>query len=419
MSSLLSLRSSTFASWTYDTEGTLLFSYDLPLGSIESSTADTLRTSYGNPDGSVWMGIHTAAGSPVPQLKRVNPRDGTTYETITLAGLSAGTDTIAGGDTLQRNGAGDFLLVVNKGAANELHRYGADGADLQTYSIPAGTMAQIGLAIDGTTLYYRLVGASVLNRWNLTTDTALDPFGDLGSHWTGTFKVMPDNGVLAVMDSVTINAQRFTSNNALVASYTPSDAFAQSHGKDVMYDVSLGRVYVATASGSGSVAGTLAAYPLAGTTFASPTPIWSVRVPLFGGGNAVERAMMAPPLGAARAFPATTTAQQPILRARICPHLSRELLVQFYSKMQLDMQVGSPLSDGTLECRVGLAFSDDGGHTWSAIDWIDAGAQGEYVFRVMWQQLGSARDRVFAVYMSSAVPVAWLQALIDVTSGIS
>ncbi len=415
--SLLSIRGNLYAVWQYDQAGHAVATYDLPVGSVEGATADTLRTEAGSPDGSVWMGVHTAAASPVPMLKRINPLNGAVYQAITLAGLVAGTDTIASGNTLCLTIEGDFILTVNKTAANTVVRYGPDGTEKTVYSVP-DTVASIALASDGNTLYWREAGTGHLNRWDLAADAALLPFADLGASWSGRFSLLPDGGVLAAMTLTTINAQRFTANAALLASYTPSDAFAQSHGMAAVYDPSLDQVYVLAQSGSGSVAGVLMAFPGLGTTFAHPNPLWSVRVPLFGSvGSTVNQLVMTPPFGSPNDNAATSTTTEPILRMRQCPHLSRLQLMQFHQRFLLVYNPGA----GDEEVLFGIAWSDSGGQDGTFIPpvWISGGDQGQRNFRAYIDQLGSARDRVYQVRWNSQSPVALIGALLDVENGIS
>jgi hypothetical protein len=101
--------------------------------------------------------------------------------------------------------------------------------------------------------------------------------------------------------------------------------------------------------------------------------------------------------------------------SRTAPHLSTEQLWNFYSKFQLDLEVGQSTSSPLIY----LSRSDDGGHTWSTpISGTPADAT--YAGRLMWRRLGRSRDRVFRITGAapSAGPrVAIVQALLDVTQG--
>jgi hypothetical protein len=72
------------------------------------------------------------------------------------------------------------------------------------------------------------------------------------------------------------------------------------------------------------------------------------------------------------------------------------------------------LSERGFGGAVMLRFSDDNGATWSAWRTDSAGAVGEYRERVRFNRLGSARDRVFQVRMTDAVPFNPVAANVEV-----
>lgn len=55
--------------------------------------------------------------------------------------------------------------------------------------------------------------------------------------------------------------------------------------------------------------------------------------------------------------------------------------------------------------QVMLRISNDGGKTWVAEVWRDAGKVGEYLRRVRWNRLGAARRRVFEIAVTD--PIQW------------
>ena len=61
-----------------------------------------------------------------------------------------------------------------------------------------------------------------------------------------------------------------------------------------------------------------------------------------------------------------------------------------------------------------LRWSDDGGYTWSNEYWADVGPRGQYNQRAIWRRLGRSRNRVWEVAMTDPVPMAWIEALLDV-----
>lgn len=105
----------------------------------------------------------------------------------------------------------------------------------------------------------------------------------------------------------------------------------------------------------------------------------------------------------------------PIRRSRQAPHLSDEELNHFFHRLQLDMETGSGVADPEMQ----LEWSDDGGHTWSLPIVVTAGALGAYSKRVIWRRLGKSRDRVFRITSTAAIPHTWIDAVIDVTKGMS
>ena len=95
-----------------------------------------------------------------------------------------------------------------------------------------------------------------------------------------------------------------------------------------------------------------------------------------------------------------------IQRERITPHFHQEKRMITHARLELDMEVGMGLIAGQgSDPQVMLQYSDDGGRTWSAELWESAGKLGDFSRRVMWNKLGSARDRVYKIRMSD--PVFW------------
>lgn len=64
---------------------------------------------------------------------------------------------------------------------------------------------------------------------------------------------------------------------------------------------------------------------------------------------------------------------------------------------------------------ISLRWSDDGGHTWSNSYDRSFGAAGEYKTRVIWRRLGRARDRIFEISVSDAVPARITDAYCEFT----
>lgn len=115
---------------------------------------------------------------------------------------------------------------------------------------------------------------------------------------------------------------------------------------------------------------------------------------------------------------------KPIRRFRRAPHVSSEQERIFHARLQLDMEVGDgpipPLTDGAGNPRdpqIMLRWSDDGGFTWSNEHWIGAGQAGQFKTRAVWNRLGYARDRVYEVMVTDAIPWRIVDAYLKATPG--
>lgn len=74
-----------------------------------------------------------------------------------------------------------------------------------------------------------------------------------------------------------------------------------------------------------------------------------------------------------------------------------------------DPLVVTELSATTMDPRVMLRWSDDGGHTWSNEHWRSMGRIGQYGYRTIWRRLGMTmklRDRVYEVSGTDPVKIA-------------
>lgn len=110
----------------------------------------------------------------------------------------------------------------------------------------------------------------------------------------------------------------------------------------------------------------------------------------------------------------------PLVRMRRAPHLSADGKRLFFSKFQMMARVGSGLDGAPVvgtDPQVELRYSDDFGHTWSTAKTKSLGKLGNYAARVIWRQLGQARNRVFEVRVSDPVEVTILSADMDLAAG--
>jgi hypothetical protein len=111
----------------------------------------------------------------------------------------------------------------------------------------------------------------------------------------------------------------------------------------------------------------------------------------------------------------------PMPKIRRSPHVSSDMVRQFFSQFELDFEAGVGL-DGTTQGtnpQVILRWSDDGGHSWSNEHWGSLGKIGQTRWRAQWQRLGSARSRVFEISVSDPVKVVILGAELNYSAGVS
>lgn len=84
------------------------------------------------------------------------------------------------------------------------------------------------------------------------------------------------------------------------------------------------------------------------------------------------------------------------------------------NRLQLDMEIGIGLNDGQGENpQIMLQVSKNGGKTYGSELWRNLGKQGEYITRVVWRQLGLARQMNFKIKISDPIRRALLGGYID------
>lgn len=100
-----------------------------------------------------------------------------------------------------------------------------------------------------------------------------------------------------------------------------------------------------------------------------------------------------------------------IPRIRATPHLAGSLNYVAYDSLQIDMETGVGLADGS-DPQIMLRWSDDGGFSWSNELWTSAGKIGARNTRAIWRRLGVSRDRVFEVTITDPIKVAFIGATV-------
>jgi hypothetical protein len=109
-----------------------------------------------------------------------------------------------------------------------------------------------------------------------------------------------------------------------------------------------------------------------------------------------------------------------IRRERWFPHIGQEQMRQFFSKLQIDLYAGNGISTGQgSDPLLEIDWSDDGGHTWSDIHFVQTGAIGAFRTRAILRRMGSSRDRVYRIACSDPVQWSIINGFLDATLGTS
>jgi hypothetical protein len=102
-----------------------------------------------------------------------------------------------------------------------------------------------------------------------------------------------------------------------------------------------------------------------------------------------------------------TDAGDPIVRERTFTHLFDENKRMLYRNLTVGFETGVGNQDEPGKNPIAtLYFSDDGARTWSGGYMQSIGKVGEYLKRVIWQQLGQSRQRTFRIRIAEPVKVA-------------
>ena len=102
-------------------------------------------------------------------------------------------------------------------------------------------------------------------------------------------------------------------------------------------------------------------------------------------------------------------------RRRVCPHLSEGVQMIFPMTLQIDIQPG--VGTQTINPRLALKVSKDGGFTFGNPIYATMGKVGEYKWRARWQRLPYGRDLVFDVWCDEPTNVVFLSAWMNVEVG--
>lgn len=107
-----------------------------------------------------------------------------------------------------------------------------------------------------------------------------------------------------------------------------------------------------------------------------------------------------------------------IYRYRTAPVIWDSGLTMKFAQFLLDAEVGVGVPGGG-PASVSLAFSNDGGVTWSGEIPASLGGFGDTFTRVQWTMLGSARKRCFRISQTDPVASYWVGAYLNMIEGIN
>jgi hypothetical protein len=89
-----------------------------------------------------------------------------------------------------------------------------------------------------------------------------------------------------------------------------------------------------------------------------------------------------------------------------------------HDRLEIVLESGVGLTSGQgSDPQLMLDKSDDGGKTWDSLPNKDIGSIGEYRKRVVWNRLGSARQRVYRASVSDPVRVNITDTTVEVRGG--
>ena len=90
----------------------------------------------------------------------------------------------------------------------------------------------------------------------------------------------------------------------------------------------------------------------------------------------------------------------------------------FHDRLEVVMETGVSLETGQgSDAKVMMQYSDDGGISWTALPDRQIGLRGRYEARVVWHNLGSARQRVYRGAISDPIPVTITDTVVEVRGG--
>jgi hypothetical protein len=309
-----------------------------------------------------------------------------------------------------------------------INRVDGDGIVTDTWTLPALGLVNAAASNDESIIYTTGQSSSInapIQQWNPNTNTfGANLVAGVASYTTNDLMVLGDDSVLAIYQKpsgggaltfvrrydaagATLNTYNFTTNSSFGSLFhaldDPTTFWLRLHDEVATDTCSYYNIVAAT----GVILATVTQatfdqgiYSAAAT--ASPVARFglSTSCPSF-----ILREAISPPLPPTPSGDSGT--EYLIRRERWFPHIGQEQMRQFFSKLQIDLYAGNGISTGQgSDPLLEIDWSDDGGHTWSDIHFVQTGAIGAFRTRAILRRMGSSRDRVYRIACTD--PVAWV-----------
>jgi hypothetical protein len=365
--------------------------------------------------------------------------DGQMALLATVAGLTSSTTSIV------RTCLTPQVFYAAKTPLNgHISRVDGNGAVTASWVLPGTSLTCLGASNDETIIYVGGNGGSVntaIKQFNPATSLfGADLAPGLANYTTVDLLVMGDGNVVVIY-TYTNSTQptiikRYSAAGATLNTYTigiptgdrtevslfhalddPTSFWTRVH--DMVADATCTFYNIRASDGTILTTITQATYTDGALEIAVPTATPSARFGLAGScPSFILREAIGPPTPPAPNGDSGT--EYLIRRERWFPHIGQEQLRQFFSKLQIDLYAGNGISTGQgSDPLLEIDWSDDGGHTWSDIHFVQTGAIGAFRTRAILRRMGSSRDRVFRIACSDPVQWSIVNGYLDATLGTS
>lgn len=328
------------------------------------------------------------------------------------------------------NAGNRFYISKTGGVVSTVTSAGAFGATTWTVA----TSVQALCANNAQTILYYSRGANgdPIKRWDLTNDVGLsDLVAGIGSHKPTDILVLGDDSIVFTSWKSTVtrdlNVYRYNAAGVLQNTYAFGSDFTSTSPR-LAYAIDDPNSFWLWTHPSGAGDGTSKFLNIK----VSDGSTLTTRIQTEYEGGAYLPAANATPVRFGNSFscpffilrtqaasdetiyPPSEFDDEPVIRERIFPHVNKERVRVTIHSLQLDCETGVGLTSGQgSDPQIELRISRDGGHTFGPIKIGSYHKLGKYTGRVMWRQLGQARDWVFWLRQSDPVNTAWLACYVE------